>query len=190
MAAAHKPPTLKIDLIHPQGTQPKLLNRAFKWLLSSGRYIVIFAELVVIGAFVSRFKLDSDLTALQDSIKEQVPYIQSLKADEDLLRQTQFQLSTVKKIRSDTPNWQNILEKISHLTPVNTKVTNVGFDRVQKYPDTTFQINGQATSNTELAAFLKGLQNDSSFNNVSLTNLSYDRQLVIFTLSGGITNAK
>ncbi len=186
MAKKASHPYLNIDLLHPAGSQPKLYVQIFRWMLSSGRYIVIIVELVVIGAFVSRFKLDSDLTNIQDRIKEQVPYIRSLKNDEALIRQTQFQLATVKQIRSEAPQWNLLMAKVASLTPVNTKLTNVNFDRTQDFPKTYIAITGLASSNTELAAFLKAIQSDPTFKDVVLTNLSYDRQYVIFTISGTI----
>jgi len=44
------------------------------WAVTTGRYIVILTELVVIIAFFSRFKLDSDLSNLNEEItgKKQV----------------------------------------------------------------------------------------------------------------------
>lgn len=179
--------TLNIDLLHPAGAQPKFSSQLIHWLLTTGRYIVIVVEIVVIAAFVSRFKLDSDLADIQDRIKQQAPYIESLKDQEILIRLTQFELKTVKDTKADSPQWTNILTKIATITPATTKLTNVNFDRTQNFPKTNISITGQASSNIELAAFLKALQNDAQFKDMALTNLSYDRQNIIFSITGSLT---
>ncbi len=177
---------LNIDLLHPQGDQPKLTTQLIQWLLTTGKYIVIVVEIVVIAAFASRFKLDTDLTDLQDKIKQQAPYIESLKEQETFLRLTQFELSTISKNKADTPLWNELLVKITKSTPVTTRLTAINFDRTLKYPQTAMVITGQASSNIELSAFLKAIQNDSSFSNINLANLSYDRQNIIFSITGTI----
>lgn len=186
---AQKPhhPTFDIDLLHPVGGQPKIYVQIFRWLLGTGRFIVVFVEIIVIGAFISRFKLDSDLSGLQDQIKEQIPYIQSLKKDENLIRQTQFQLASIKNTRSTNPDWGKLLTKIAAITPINTRLTNINIDTTETKNQTIIAITGEASSNIELAALLKALQADEeTFINPGLTNISYDKKAVIFTITADL----
>src|SRR5687768_12697100 len=91
---------LKTNLLVRSSDRLKFHVKLLKWLLSSGRYIVIIVEMVVIGAFVYRYKLDADLVSLQEEIVQQSAYVQSLKRDEDLIRLTQFQLSSIKTAKA------------------------------------------------------------------------------------------
>ncbi|MDO8498707.1 MAG: PilN domain-containing protein [bacterium] len=179
--------SFKVNLLIHKGEQVKLYTRLLKWVLSSGKYIVVFVEIVVIGAFVLRYKLDADLGDLQDKIKDQIPYIQSLKNDEILIRQTQFQLSSIKQTKEDSPDLVGVFNKISLLTPQDIKLTAISFDRSQSYPKTTFSLSGRSPSNLELSAFLKALQKDPSFSGITLSNISFEGQTV-FTITGSLTS--
>lgn len=188
MGSAKKSPTFKpfqINLLIRKGEQVKLYERLLKWLLSSGRFIVVLVELITIGAFVTRYKLDAELADLQDQIKEKVPYIESLKVDETLIRQTQFQLSTIKQTRNESPDFVQTVSKIATLTPKNIKITNITLDRAQSFPNTLFVISGATPSNIELSVFISALQKDPSFAEVTLTNISFEGQTV-FTLTGSL----
>lgn len=179
-------PIFRVNLLTRKEEQLKLQVRLIKWLLSSGRFIVVFVELLTIGAFVYRYKLDTDLADLQDKIKEQVLYIQSLKNDEALIRQTQFQLTTIKQSRSEGADYASVLLKISQLTPKNITLINITTSRTQSFPKTTFTITGETPSNLELSAFIRALQKDPVFADAALTNVSFEGTTT-FTISGTIS---
>lgn len=185
--SAFKP--FQINLLIRKGEQVKLHERLLKWLLSSGRFIVVLVELITIGAFVARYKLDAELADLQEQIKEKVPYIESLKADEALIRQTQFQLSTIKQTKSESPDFVQTVSRVAALTPKNIKITNITLDRTQVFPKTLFIISGTTPSNIELSVFIGLLQKDPSFAEVTLTNISFEGQ-TIFTLTGSLAGQK
>src|SRR3989338_1167782 len=189
MGPAKKSSTFKpfqINLLIHKEEQVKLYERLLRWLLSSGRFIVVLVELVTIGAFVARYKLDAELADLQDNIKDKVPYIEALKADEALIRQTQFQLSTIKQTRNESPDFVQTISKIATLTPKNIKITNISLDRAQSFPKSLFTISGATPSNIELSVFISSLQKGPSFAEVTLTNISFEGQ-TIFTLTGSLT---
>lgn len=190
MPKSEKSPELgifKVNLLIQKGQQVKLHFRLVKWLLSSGRYIVAFVELVVIGAFLIRYALDTELLDLQEKIKEQAAYVSSLKADEELIRQTQFRLNTVRQTRNDNPDLSPVLAKIALLTPKNVTLSNISLDRTQLASQTTLSLTGSSPSNIELSAFLKALQKDQLFSKVSLTNISFEGQ-VTFTINGALAS--
>lgn len=176
----------KVNLLLNKNEQVKLQVKLLKWVLSSGRFIVVFVELIVIMAFVYRYKLDGDLADIQEKINEQVPYIESLKNDEILIRETQFQLSTIKQIKSSSPDFPQVLVKLSELTPKTIRLTGISFDRSQVLTRTTMSITGQTPSNLELSAYIKALQKEPTFTEISLTNISFEGQTT-FTITGSIS---
>src|SRR3989344_1083063 len=104
---------ITLDLLKPQSNPQKIPIKILHWLLSTGRYIFIFVEIIVLAAFFARFKLDADLAAKKDIIEEQIPYIESLKSYEILIRQTQLKLSTIKAFYATQPDYTQILKKIA-----------------------------------------------------------------------------
>ncbi len=179
---------LHVDILRPLGERTSLLARSIHWVTTTGRYIVIVVEMIVIVAFLSRFKLDADLAALQDPINRQVAFIQSLKKQEDLIRQTQFQLQSVNQIQAQVPNYTAHIAKIAQLTPQTIKLANVDFDQTQSFPKTDLTISGQSPSTIELSAFMRVLQKEADFEEITLTNITFDRQTVIFTITGKLAN--
>lgn len=184
-----KSPIYKVNLLIQKGEQLKLPARLIKWTLASGRFIVVFVEIIVISAFVFRYKLDTDLADLQDKINETVPYLESLKNDEQELRTTQFQLASIKSIRHNGKSFPEILKEVAHLTPQTIKLTNINLDRSANSSKTSLTITGQTPSNLELSAFIKALKKDSVFKDINLTNISFDNQTT-FTITGNVTESK
>lgn len=176
-------PKLKIhlDLLHPQSNPEKLPVKFVRWLLSSGRYVLIFVEAIVLLAFISRFKLDTDLSERKDAIEQQIPYLESLKPYEILIRQTQLKLSTIGNIKSTTANYSLILKKIADQIPPGVKL--ISLNLVKDTGRVTIQINATSQSNNDLTSFVAGLKGDQIFSDVSVASVSLEEGLINFTLS-------
>ncbi|MDO8618492.1 MAG: PilN domain-containing protein [Candidatus Daviesbacteria bacterium] len=175
-------PTLHINFLHPQGEQEPITVVLTSFLLSTGRFIIIFVEIIVLGAFVSRFKLDSDLQNNNEAIAKQVPVIQSLKVDEQLIRQTQLQLATIKDIKQNDFDYLALLQKIAGSTPQAVKLTNISLEKADGKMN--LKITGQALNNNDLTSFVNGIKSDNSLANVNLENASLEQGLIIFSLTG------
>lgn len=186
--AAPKKNLFQINLLIQKEKQFDLQSRLLKWVLTSGRYIVILVEVVVVAAFVYRYKLDADLANLDDKIKEEVPYIKSLKNDEHTILLTQFQLREIKLIKGQNLGYVTLLTTISSLTPKSIKISSVNIDRIQTPSQPTFSISGITPSNTELSAFIRALKSNPNFSNINLTNISFEGQ-TSFTIVGNIINS-
>ncbi len=185
MATQKFPNLFKVNLLIHQGEQVQLYSKIIKWALSSGRFIVIVVEMVTIGAFIYRYKLDADLNVLQEKINDKVPYIKSLSADEALIKHTQFQLSSIAKLKSENVDFNSFLANLATSVPKSIRITNIAFDRMEGYPKTTLSINGQTPSNLELSVFIKELQKDPKFSDITLTNIAFETQTV-FTITGSL----
>lgn len=185
--AAQRRSLLKLNLLISQTHQPKIYIRLLKWLIASGRYIIIIVEFMVIAGFVARFKLDADLLDLQDKIKLQIPYIESLKSDEILIRQTQFQLATIRQVKDESLDYAQILIKIASLTPQNIKLTNINLNKLPNLNKATIQITGQSPSNQEISLLIKTLKKEPQFSEISLTNLTFEQPVIVFTIGGSFS---
>lgn len=176
-------PKLKIhlDLLHPQSNPEKLPVKFVRWLLSSGRYILIFVEAIVLLAFISRFKLDTDLSERKDAIEQQIPYLESLKPYEILIRQTQLKLSTIGNIKTTAANYPLILKKIAAQTPSGVKL--ISLNLTKDTGGVNIQINATSQNNNDLTSFIAGLKGDQTFSGVSVASVSLEKGLINFTVS-------
>lgn len=176
---------LHLNLLYPQGVPQRIYVRFIKWLLSYGRFIVIAVELVVIGAFVARFKLDGDLSDLNQKINNQIPFIKSLVSDELVIRRAQAKLADIKANFEQTPSWEDLLLNISQEVPSNMTLNTLNIER-SGGNSWQFRLNGQSTSNSDLALMLSGLKQNPAILNSSLAALSFEKGTMIFNIVGEI----
>ena len=173
---------IRLDLLKPQGENIKIFAKASKWLLSTGRYIVIFVEALVLAAFLSRFKFDADLGANKEAIDQQVPFIQSQKTDEELIRQVQMQLTTIKDIKLSNPDYPEILRKIAQQSPTGVKVSNITLNKTTGRVN--FKITGSSETNNDLSTLVIGLRDESGFDGVTISSIGIEEDIINFTISG------
>ncbi len=151
-----------------------------RWLLSSGRYIFVAVNAVVLIAFGARFKLDADLAAKKEAIEEQIPYIESLKPYEILIRETQLKLSTIDSIKKGSLDWLMILKKISDQTPRNVKIISINIGK--NLGTATIHITGQTQTNSELTSFITGLKGEDAFSEVNLAGVGLEQEVIKFII--------
>ncbi len=172
---------INLDLLRPQGRNPKLTTKLLQWLLSAGRYLIVFVEIIVLGAFLIRFKLDADIAATKESIDQQVPYIKSLKTEEDAIRQIQFQLTTIKSIKQKTTDYKTIFKKIANQTPAGVTISSINLE--QQGPKTNLKIAGTSKNNADLSTFVSGLKTEKSFSEVNLLSAGLEEGSIDFAIS-------
>lgn len=171
---------INLNLLKPQSNPEKLAVKLFSWLLSGGRYIFVVVEALVLIAFITRFKLDADLASKKEAIEEQIPYIQSLKPYETVIRETQLKLSTISNIKRESLDWSGVLKKISNQTPVNIQIISINIRK--EVGNATVHISGQASTGSDLSSLIAGLKEDSSFYNVNLSSVGLEQGVIRFTL--------
>ncbi len=175
---------IHLDLLKPQSNPEKVLVKLMRWLLSSGRYIFIFVEAVVLIAFGARFKLDADLAANKEAIDQQIPYIESLKPFEILIRQTQLKLSTINSFQSGYADYGQILKKIADQTPTGVRIVNLNLQR--NVAIVTVHLSGEAQNNNDLATFVGGLRQNSLFTDVTIKSLGFEKGTLNFSLDAQV----
>lgn len=175
---------INLNLLKPQSNPEKLLIKLFQWLLSSGRYIFVIVEALVLVAFISRFKLDADLASKKEAIEEQIPYIESLKAYEVLIRQTQLKLATIANIKNGAVDYSTIVRKIAEQTPQNIKIIGIN---IVKTSTPNIHITGQTQTNNDLVSFVTGLKEDSTFSNVNLISVNLEQGIIKFSIEASST---
>lgn len=174
-------PAINLNLLKPQSNPEKIATRLVRWLLASGRYLFVFVEAIVLIAFAARFKLDADLAAKKEAIEKQKPYIESLKSYETLIRQTQFKLDNISKIKNSNLDGSTVLKKIADQTPIGIKI--LGINIKKNIGDVTVNINGQTQSNSELTNFITGLKEADSLGNANLESVGLEEGVIKFNIT-------
>lgn len=177
---------IRLDLLRPQSNPEKVLTKSIRWLLSSGRFILIFVEAIVLIAFITRFKLDADLEANKEKIVvEQSPYIESQKSFEVLTREIQLKLSTIGSFKSDYVDFPQILKRIADKTPDGVRLITINFEKVVGKID--LQLSAYAASSNDMTLFVSGLKQDPLFSNLNVASVTFDKGSLNFTLEGQVS---
>lgn len=166
---------IHLDLLKPQGNPENIPVKFLRWLFSSGRLLFIFVELVVLTAFIVRFKLDADLASKKEAIDQEISFIKSLNVYEVAIKQTQVKLSTIQSFRFNTTDYSQILKKIADQIPAGIKIITLNMTRnVDKI---TVSISSEAQSNNDLTSFISGLK-DAGFTQVTLSSVGVEQGLI------------
>ncbi|MDP3758776.1 MAG: PilN domain-containing protein [Candidatus Daviesbacteria bacterium] len=185
--------TIRLNLLKPQSNPEKLAVKLIRWLLSSGRFIFVAVNAIVLIAFGARFKLDADLASKKEAIEQQIPYIESLRPYEILIRETQLKLATIDSTKKMTLDWPMILKKISDQTPLGVKIININIGK-NIGGAAIIHLTGETQTNNSITGFINGLKEDGLFNDITLAGVGLEQETIKFTIdasakltdSGGI----
>lgn len=169
MAALKK----QINLLPHEGWEGKPIGRLVKWALTIGRYIVILTELIVIIAFISRFKLDRDLSNLYEEIEIKQAKIRSLERFEEEFRFTQKQLKVIKDLRLRKSDYPQTLSLLASLVPVDMTLNKLELNQKG------LALIGYSLSEPGLATFVKNLSQAPNFRDIRLGDVSRGEGLEI-----------
>lgn len=174
---------IDLNLLHPKEVQTRLPEKFLKWLISYGRFIVILVEVVVVAAFLTRFKYDADLDNLKTKIRQDLPYVEGQATDEALINQTQTKLALIDKTYLSSDRWQEAIIEISSLTPNSIQFLGLLLEEKDEQ-SVSFKINASTLSNTDLGIFLNNLRGQDNLRDINLANISFDQDQILFTITG------
>ena len=171
MAAPTKATKTTIEFVPQESWEKTNFGKFLKWLLNVGRWIVIITELIVIMAFISRFKLDRDLTNLNEKIKQKQAIINSSKDFEKDFRFLQKKLLTIEGLNKLQINSDKILAIFSQITPAGIQLS--GFNINEKKE---IGLIASADSEVTFAFFLKNLKGEPQLKNLALDKISISEE--------------
>ncbi len=136
------------------------------WAIFYGRYLIIVTEIVVILAFFLRFRVDADLSNINDAIAGKKNIIAANLKFESTYKGVQNRLSEAGKIIAKTPYGQT-LDSITGQIPDGVKITTL---TITAHEFSLTGVGDQGSFNTLVDRMLA----QKNFKNVSLSNISYD----------------
>lgn len=173
------PKRSQINLLPQEEFEASTLGRALKWAMTTFRFIVVVTEMVVMGAFLSRFWLDAKNSDLSDSIKLETSQIEAQKDVETQFRDLQKKLSIFKTV-SQTPKFSEKIDSVSSKIPQDIYLTSISVQ------EEAALIKGVSGSDVGVAQFISNLKNAPGFKDVNLGSVSSsedNQNLILFTVS-------
>lgn len=153
------PAEILINLIGEEDLSHTPQGRIVQWAMTYGRYIMILTEVVVLGAFVSRFTLDRKLTDLKEEIAQKQAIIEANTELETQVRTVQSQIEQVKKFIDGQAQPKNTLNLVESFLPLDVYLESLDIKQ------NALNANATAKSTSgfaQLLANLKALKQISS----------------------------
>lgn len=168
-----------INLLPQEEFEASMLGRVLKWAMTTFRYIVIVTEMVVMGAFLSRFWLDSRNSDLNDLLTIRSAEIGAQSDFENKFKNLQAKLKIFEGMTESTKS-SDIITKITTRVPLDVTLQSVSLENASA------QIKGLASSELSIAQFISNLDGDKFFSGVELGQVSSSENnpsLTVFTIS-------
>ncbi len=172
------PKNKSINLLPQEEFDTSIVGRILKWAMGTFRIIVIITEMIVMGAFLSRFWLDAQNSDLNAAVKTRTAQIDAQREFEDEFRDTQSKLNIFKIIAQDPKP----TAKINLIT--SSLPNDVNLSTISIQADET-QIKGSAGSEIGIAQFISNLKAEKSFKSVELGQVNSSENnpsLTVFTI--------
>jgi len=174
------PARATINLLPKSEFDSSFWGRLLRWALTSGRYIIILTEVVVILAFLSRFKLDADLADLADRIEGKRKVLEALSESENGFRQVQTRLDAVGKLAKSQVDMTDIYTRLDTAMPEGSEI----FISSVEVTDENVILSGQTASEKSLGRLLSNLSADANWKSIELLDISTDIQKkTVFSVS-------
>jgi Tfp pilus assembly protein PilN len=159
-----------ISLLPNREFNESSLGRLINWITTSGRYIVIFTELIVIGAFLSRFWLDRKNSDLSDEIRQGEAILESTSDFENEYRLLQSKLKFATTALAQDQETVNQLTILSQNLPSNVLFETLGFAKDQD-DQPILRIKASSNSETDLVDFITNLTLETTIKTININSI-------------------
>ncbi len=153
----------KINLLSRK--KESLTDKLIYFALSYLRYILIITQIIVIGVFFYKFKVDQEIVDYQDSVgqkKEIIEVTQPLFVE---AKTTDFQIKEVKHIIERQDKFLDILNYLSTIFPDKLYLSKL------TVTDNSMKLEGFGDNGSLIQSFYQRLKTDKKFANINLKSL-------------------
>ncbi len=155
----------EISLLPKEKWEGTVIGRLMNWVFSVGRYIIIFTELIVVGAFISRFWLDRTNSDLSEEVRQQEAILASTSDFEKEFTLFQSRLKTIATALKEPSDPLLSLELIVDSLPADAVLVKYGFSGGEKNEASVLAL---IFSESSLVEFVDNLLSESEVSSVRI----------------------
>jgi Tfp pilus assembly protein PilN len=160
-----KPANININLLPKDPFLTSTAGRFLQWVLTVGRYLVVFTELIVIISFGSRFTLDRRVTDLNTGILQRSTIIASYGDLEGKIREIQKKTESYVQVEQKQ-SLADAFPALSEITPRDVTLINLTIQ------PGAVSFSGRTNSTTSLNLLINNLVLSNKFADVSVERLT------------------
>lgn len=154
---------------------------ALKWIINSGKIIIVVVELLTLGALAFRFFVDRQIIDLNDKIKQEQLFVNAQQKKETLYRNLQARLSAISTVSTSSQKYVSFINDLTILLNSNEFLESNLIATAD-----TISIDAQAYSVFTVNSLIETLKKNSIVTNISLDELASQDQGVHFKLSAKV----
>ena len=163
----------KINLLAQKKEKP--VDKVIYFVLNYLRYILVITQIVVIGVFFYRFKVDQEMVDLEEATGQKKEIVQVAQPLIKEAKKEAFKLDQVKLI---TTKQQSFLEAIDYLLSLFPE--NFFLNKIKVSGD-VISLAGITQAPDILNKFLSRVRKEARFEKIELTNIKKGEQGLEFT---------
>jgi hypothetical protein len=177
------PPKKEISLLPDENNSQSFSNRFIRWLTTAGRFVIVFTELIVIMAFVSRFWLDRKNADLSETIRQQTAILQSTKDFENEYLFLQQRLEFVKKYYNQAPDYAPKIQSLIESSPPGIVYDRFSLSRSPESSLVKSDLIVFAYQESSIVDFVTNLILNPDIGNVNIKNIEKKPKDTKYTIS-------
>ncbi len=158
----------RINLLAPSEFEMSFWGKFLRWAVTTGRYVIIVTELIVIVAFLSRFKLDTQVAGLKDDIQGKKNVLDAQATVETQFVQVQKKLAAAGTLLNSTLNAGDEIAAVDRTVPPGLRFTDFS---ISKDRDT---IGADVVDSGSLGLMLGQMSRSGRWKTVEVTGLAAD----------------
>ncbi|OGK22316.1 hypothetical protein A2866_05380 [Candidatus Roizmanbacteria bacterium RIFCSPHIGHO2_01_FULL_39_8] len=154
----------KINLLTIHKEKP--LDRVIYFTLNYLRYILVITQIVVIGVFFYRFKVDQEIVDLQDTIDQKKEIVLVSQPMIKLAKQNSFKLGQVEDIVKKQKNFLNSIDYVLSIFPEKFLLSSFSL------AEENISMTGTTQDISNVNLFLNRLRKEAKFSKIELQNIT------------------
>lgn len=164
-----------INLIDPVYTENDAFAKAYEWMVTIGKYLLIFVEMIVLGVFFSRFFLDKKRIDLNEEVESQIQLLRTEPwvSNNILFSRYQKLLKDVKTVKNGQQINSSVVSEIVSGIPIT--LTLKGFTLNESKVSMSFMAN----SLEEVKIYESALKENERYSDVSFSIQKEDAEISV-----------
>lgn len=154
-----------INLIPKKKQQESLVDKVVYFFLNYLRYIFVITQLIIIGVFFYRFRIDQSIVDLKESIDQKEEIIQVVYPLIQEAEKIDTRTKEIRNILAGQTKTEQILDYILSIFPSNIYLNNMILDK------DSLKMYGLAQKISQLQVFYLRLQKEKRFEMIDLKDL-------------------
>lgn len=148
-----------------------LSARVIRWVTTVGRFVIVFTELIVICAFLSRFWLDRTNSDLSEVVRQQKAILESTSEFENDYAQLQRRLELIQKIYASQPEYQTKVDTLIQSTPSDINYNSLTITHDPDKKEVSAIINLSAYQESSIVNFITNLIANPKISSVDIKKI-------------------